>query len=372
MTMKQESYLKSGLLRLLTILIPLLALFSALILISSHTPLPSKKKDLLCPFMLIVLPSLKNTVESSFNRLNGKTKILPDDPPHFRTVIPSTPALNEEADTKPNKTHEKKSIPRPENLHREKVSTSPWLQDSQFFQAVRSDFNTENYPSLELLFYLHLYPTKDKRWLVSKAPLSSSQIATMRQPPQAPPSSKKLPNPYPPSSFTLEEIQKQFSSHLPLTLRDLLDQFPKQKWFFHLMTQNPQDSFESLIDQQETLSLFYITSNNEKLLKQLSEKQMRVIYNFRSLLRFQLLRVFLLEKLFSFPGQGLIIPSTLPLSSTTVERLRHSGQWLFLKKETSISDLPPQSLKQVKGLITREWKPALKWLQDKNPCLQEN
>ena len=355
----------------MTILVPLSALFFALTLISLRSPSPIKDNPL-CPFMLVILPPLKNTIKSSSNRFRKKT-ISPDNqPPHPKKIIPSAPAPNEEIDTKPNKIHGKKGTSKPENPPEEIISISPWLQNSQFFQAVRSDFNTENYPSLELLFYLHLYPTKDKRWLVSKASLSSSQIATMRQPPQAPPSSKNLPDHYSPSSFTLEEIQKQSSPHLPLTLKDLLDQFPKQKWFFHLITQNPQDSFESLIDQQETLSLFYITSNNEKLLKQLSEKQMRVIYNFRSLLRFQLLRVFLLEKLFSFPGQGLIIPSTLPLSSTTVERLRHSGQWLFLKKETSISDLPPQSLKQVKGLITKEWKLALKWLQDKNPCLPEN
>lgn len=316
--MKQKGYLKLGLLRLLTILIPLFFLFLALALTSLYTPLPSKKKDLLCPFMLIVLPPLKNTTESS----------------------------------------------------------SPWLQNSRFFQTVRSDFNTEEYPSLELLFYLPLYPTKDKRWLVFQTSLSSSQMKALRQLPKTPlPPLKNRTTSYSPeniSSFTFNEIKKQHFPHTPLTLRDLLSQFPKQKWFLHLMIAHPQDSFESPTDQKEMSSLFYITSNNENLLKQLSEKQMTVIYNFRSLLRFQLLRVFLLERLFSFPGQGLIIPSNLPLSPTTMKRLIHSNQWLFLKQESSIANLSPQRLKQVKGLITREWNPALKWIQDKNPCLSEN
>ena len=99
---------------------------------------------------------------------------------------------------------------------------------------------------------------------------------------------------------------------------------------------------------------------------------MTVIYDFKSLLRFQLLGIFLLEKLFPRPGRGLIIPSPLPLSLKTAKKLKYSGQWLFLKKEAPFTPVPEQKLRWIKGLITREGRQALKWIRDKNPCLQEN
>ncbi|MCY4512147.1 MAG: hypothetical protein OXB86_00500 [Bdellovibrionales bacterium] len=359
MEMKQEESFKPGFLRLLIILIPLLALFSALTLISQHSPPPLKKSPL-CPFMLIVLPPLENTENSPLHRVSGKTKLPPDNQAHLREAPSSMSVLNKEITAKPNKTPKRKSI-----THPEKDPSSPWLLDNRFFQSVLADSNTENDPSLELLFYLPLYPTKDKRWLISHTPSSKDRL--MPQPPLT------VKNPSGNiSHLSFKEIQKQFPSPLPLTLQDLLKQFPKQKWFLHLVTDSLKGSVESLTHQKEAHSKFYITSNNEKLLAQFSKKQMAVIYNFRSLLRFQLLRVFLVEKLFSFPGQGLIIPSHLPLSPMTVKKIHHSGQWLFLKKESHIAELPPQNLTQVKGVITREWKPALKWIQDKNPCLQEN
>lgn len=354
--MKQKADFKPGLLRLLIILVPLLTLFSALILISRHNP-PLTKKTPLCPFLLTVLPPSENTEPP---RLSGKTERPSDRPPHFNGDFSSTPIPNKKINFKPGKIYKSKA-----SLQSEALSSFSWLRDIRFFQSVLRDFNTENRPSLELLFYLPLHLTKDKRWLVSA---NLSPLPTKQPLPQTASTAKKLASGNI-SQLTLQEIQKHLSSHPPLTLQDLLRKFPKQKWFLHLMTDNIRVSVENLTDQKEPLSKFHITSNNEKLLDQLSKNRMTVIYNFRSLLRFQLLRVFLVEKLFSFPGQGLIIPSHLPLSLSTVKRMRHSGQWLFLKKETHIEELPPQILSQVKGVITREWKPALKWIQNKNPCL---
>ena len=297
--MNQTDFLKPGLLRLILILAPLLALFSALTLISRHSPPPSKE-NLLCPFMLVVLPPWENT---------------------------------------------EKSVPKVKGL-----PSSPWLQNTHFFRSVLRDFNTGNYPSLELLFYLPLHFTKDNRWLVSTNPFPYKKT----------------------SPLIFKEIQERLVPHSPLTLRDLLDLFPNRKWFLHLMTVPPRDSLKNLKTFSEKASALYITSHNEKLLKQLSEEEMTIIYDFKPLLQFQLLGIFLLEKLFSFPGRGLIIPSTLPLSLKAAKKLKHSGQWLFMKKETLATPFPEQKLRQVKGLITREGKQALKWIQDKNPCLQEN
>ena len=368
--MKQKGFLKPGLLRLILILIPLLALFSALTLISRHNP-PLSKKDLFCPFMLIVLPPLKNAGES-LHSSDLSSDLKPPFNPH--NLEQSTQLKRVKGTGQGNSS--------------EDLPSSPWLQDTRFFRSVLWDFNTGNYPSLELLFYLPLHFTKDNRWLVSTSPFpsqqqtlqnqSSRQTLTTDQAPQsqqAPsfPQSPENPHPYKKTPrLIFKEIQKQLSPHPPLTLKDLLDRFPNRKWFLHLMTAPPRDSLKNLKSFFEKSSALYITSHNEKLLKQLLEEEMPVIYDFKSLLRFQLLGIFLLEKLFSFPGQGLIIPSTLPLSLKTAKKLKYSGQWLFLKKETHITSFPEQRLRQVKGLITREGKEALKWIQDKNPCLQEN
>lgn len=302
--MNQKRSLKPGLLRLLTILVPLLALFFILTLISHQTPTPQKTP--LCPFILAVSPPFQNPTGQA-------------------------PEL---------------------------------FQDINFFRSVLSHFKIGSDTSLELVFYLPLHFTKDNRWLVSKSPFLP--LHTLQQTSQTTSLPRKI------SRLTLEEIEKRLSPRNPLTLKDMLSRFPNHKWFLNLFTEFPQKAFKSLRDLPKKTSTFYLTSHNEKLLNHLSEKQMTVISSSKSLLRFQLLSIFRLEKLFSFPGQGLVIPSTFFLSPAVKNKLRHYGQWLFLQKETVISELPPQKLNQVKGLTTREWKPALKWIRNKNPCLQGN
>ena len=181
--MKQKGFLKQGLLRLILILAPLSALFSALILISRHNP-PTEKNSS-CPFMLAVLPPSENTAES------------------------------------------------------------PWLRDTRFFQSVLWDFNTGSYPSLELLFYLPLHFTKDNRWLVStgSAPLPP-QTRPSRRPPTTEPVSQNRPAPASPKSaatspLVFKDIQERLFPQTPLTLKDLLSRFPNRKWFLHLMTIPP-------------------------------------------------------------------------------------------------------------------------------------
>ena len=357
--------MKAGIFRLLAILVFLTAVFSTLNLISLKKPLAPPAEKPLCPFVLAISPPFTGTTP----------QVSRPTPPDEFNASPA-PAKRPEVSGK------FREIP--------ETAGGRFLYDTGFFSAVLSHTAAESRTGLKPVFYLPLHLTRDNRWLVSESPFFVRQPALTEEPPQAV-AAKKQSSTNPPaerplfrqsavsprrprapekiSRFTLGEIQKQLSSKKPLTLKDLLRRFPKQKWFPHFFTENREEAFKSLKDLFEKSPILYITSNNEKLLQRLSKKPTAVIYGFRTLVRFQLLGTFLPKKLFSFPGQGLVIPSTLPLSSERMKKLKSAGQQLFLHWETGVTALPRQKLKQAKGLITREWKPALQLLKNKNPCL---
>ena len=206
---------------------------------------------------------------------------------------------------------------------------------------------------LQLSFYLPIHLSKDGKEIVSPQPyiVFSSK------------NRKEI------SSLTFQELKDSLSPESPIKLSSLMNRFPKERFFIDFTSKGTSQKVQAFYKEKR---IDYITSNDFPLLKQFAkESPFKLIYDFKQILRFQLLQSFLLEQALPFHGDGMILPSFFTISQNTLAKLKNLHQLLFLKSgRLNKNSLP--LLKHLKGLITDDISSVLHFIKKKSPCLQKN
>ncbi len=309
--------MRNAILRLFLISFPLLPLFFALIL--SKNSLKKNSEEVVAPFKAQCPP------------LIGVS-------PFFFKQNP----------------HEKKPINQPQNL-----THYPFISETNFFKQVslmKNHFKQNKIPSNHLLITLPLYLTKDNHWLISNKSFIISQNLER----------KEL------SHLNYKNLQQSFFNihkSNPLTLNKILRKYPRTSLLIKLKGQNDEKILKQLNFLTSHQGLIYLLSLNEDLLKQISENYPKVLllHSFKKLIRFQFLNILQIKSFVNFPGDGILIPSSLPLSNNVISHIKKLKKILILEDE-NFNGISKTLATSINGLVSSSFQSSLEFIKYKKSC----
>ena len=230
-----------------------------------------------------------------------------------------------------------------ENISKNKKASLPlttYILSKQNFSKKLQDLKKElqryNISLEKVFFILPLVLTKDKKWLISEKTFFILPTGEKKEISHL-------------NYSETEKIHKNLTknkTYTALKLSEALSDLPDNHFLFSIEGSNRENLIEKLNNSfmKNLKGDIYFTSSNEQLLTEIAvQTHWKTLHSFKSLIRFQMMKIFHINSWKNLPGQGFLIPSSFSLSNKDLEFLKEQKKLLFFKKDPPY-DLSSQNL----------------------------
>ena len=249
----------------------------------------------------------------------------------------------------------------------------PGFLDKKDFIRKFQDFkkHVKNLSPNNIIFVFPLVLTKEEEWIVSQKTFFLSPSGERKEISHL--SYFEIQNFYSDFKAATSKPNRLQNKVTPLKLETLFLYLPKPSHFlFFLKGSNEEKIIKNITKSlaNKNTGAIYLSSSNEKLLNDLLtlDSDWLILRSFKTLLRREWLSVWP----YSFkgwPGEGLIIPSSLALFVQNLSINKQKQKLFFLAKDPPYSLQDQDLIQRYQGLISSQPHLALRNIGDKKTCL---
>jgi len=233
----------------------------------------------------------------------------------------------------------------------------PLIAKKDFFKQIslwQMNLKKQGIASHHLLIVLPLYLTKDNSWMISQKSFIFSKNHERIEI----------------SHISLKDLQEsylQIYKNQFLILNHILKSYPKASLLLKLQSTNDINILKHLHLIKNHKSPIYLFSSNEKLLQKIFTKypQFFLLHSFKKLIRFQLMN-FIPHPL-SLLGEGLLIPSNVPLSNSALFHIHKQNKIVILETKDS-QPISNKLINSINGLVSSDITSAMQFIAHKKSC----
>ena len=237
-------------------------------------------------------------------------------------------------------------------------------------QALKPYFQAENISYEKIFFVFPISLTKEEEWIVSQKTNFILPTGERKEISQL-------------SHSEISRLHKQWDKdYRVLTLNFIFSYLPKNSNFLFLLIGSDRNKIIKNLEeiQNKTKGMLYLSSSNEKLLKELllsktnsssGQTNIKILHSFKSLIRLGMLSLFP-QSFKPLLGDGVIAPEALTPSTEMLNFLRQKKKLLFLEKEPPYTLEDRQKIKNSQALISSQAQLAISSIKGKKTCLIKN
>ena len=235
----------------------------------------------------------------------------------------------------------------------------PLVSQSDFNKQVsllKSHLQKNLIPLDRLMLSLPIFLTKDLHWIISEKSFIFSQNQQR----------KELSHIH---QDTLLKNYKKIYKKTALTLKSLVKKYPQFPLLLKLDGKDPQKILKQLQFLKDHRAPIYLFSLQEDFLDQVSKENLPFlkIHSFKKWVRFQILSFLPRASLLKISGDGLLLPTSLPLSQKIIFSIHQSGKILILEDSPS-HPITPSLSQGINGLVSSQLSSSLKFINHKKTC----
>ena len=231
-------------------------------------------------------------------------------------------------------------------------------------QDVKTELKKHNLSLKKILWELPLVLTKDKKWLISKKSFFILPTGERKE-------FSHLP------AFEVEALHKNFMQnkfYTILKLSEMLPILPDSHFLFLIGGSHKKNLMEKLktLPLKKTTGDIFFSSSNEKLLRDMALKtDWKILHSFKSLARWQIMKIFQAHSWKEFLGAGFLLPPMFSLPLKDLETLKKQKKLLFLKKDPPYTPFHQSLIQKSNALISSKPPQAFSIIKQKKPCFME-
>ena len=231
-------------------------------------------------------------------------------------------------------------------------------------QDVKTELKKHNLSLKKILWELPLVLTKDKKWLISKKSFFILPTGERKEFSHLPVSE-------------VEALHKNFMQnkfYTILRLSEALPILPDSHFLFLIGGSHKKNLMEKLktLPLQNTTGDIFFSSSNEKLLRDIALKtDWKILHSFKSLARWQIMKIFQAHSWKEFLGAGFLLPPMFSLPLKDLETLKKQKKLLFLKKDPPYTPFHQSLIQKSNALISSKPPQAFSIIKQKKPCFME-